>query len=69
MSAPKEISLKEIANHVDEKRLWGRLMDLGKIGATKNDGVCRLALTDEEIKARQLLIDWANLTHLFNGLE
>ncbi|MBH98727.1 MAG: Zn-dependent hydrolase [Rhodospirillaceae bacterium] len=59
MSAPKEISLKKIANHVDEKRLWGRLMDLGKIGATKNDGVCRLALTDEEIKARQLLIDWA----------
>jgi len=51
--------LKDIAKQVDEKRLWDRLLELGQIGATENDGVCRLALTDEEIRARQLLITWA----------
>ena len=59
MTASTDISLKDIAKHVDEERLWSRLMELGKIGATSNEGVCRLALTDEEIKARQLLIEWA----------
>ena len=59
MSASTDISLKDIAKHVDEERLWSRLMELGQIGATSNEGVCRLALTDEEIKARQLLIEWA----------
>ncbi len=34
-------------------------MSLAEIGATANGGVCRLALTDEEIAARRLLIDWA----------
>lgn len=34
-------------------------MTLAEIGATANGGVCRLALTDEEIAARRLLIDWA----------
>ncbi len=34
-------------------------MELGQIGATDRGGVCRLALTDEEIRARRLLIDWA----------
>ncbi len=35
-------------------------MELGQIGATDKGGVCRLALTDEEIEARRLLIEWAN---------
>lgn len=34
-------------------------MELGEIGATEKGGVCRLALTDEEIEARKLLISWA----------
>jgi len=34
-------------------------MALGHIGATDKGGVCRLALTDEEIEARRLLISWA----------
>ncbi len=34
-------------------------MELAEIGATDNGGVCRLALTDEEIRARRLLIAWA----------
>ena len=64
MTPSADISLKDIAEHVDEERLWGRLMELGQIGATMNDGVCRLALTDEEIKARQLLIEWAQEMNL-----
>lgn len=35
-------------------------MELGQIGATDKGGVCRLALTDEEIRARRLLIAWAH---------
>lgn len=35
-------------------------MSLAEIGATAAGGVCRLALTDEEIAARRLLIDWAD---------
>ena len=34
-------------------------MELARIGATPAGGVCRLALTDEEIAARRLLISWA----------
>ena len=34
-------------------------MELGQIGVTDKGGVCRLALTDEEIRARHLLIAWA----------
>ncbi|NNC66340.1 MAG: hydantoinase/carbamoylase family amidase, partial [Gammaproteobacteria bacterium] len=34
-------------------------MVLGQIGATDKGGVCRLALTDEETRARRLLIEWA----------
>jgi len=34
-------------------------MDLAGIGATVNDGVHRLALSDEEIEARRLLLVWA----------
>jgi N-carbamoyl-L-amino-acid hydrolase len=34
-------------------------MDLGQIGATDKGGVRRLALTDEETRARRLLIEWA----------
>ncbi len=45
--------------HVDEARLWSRLMDLAEIGATARGGVCRLALTETDIEARQLLIGWA----------
>ena len=34
-------------------------MELAQIGATPAGGVCRLALTDEEIAARHLLMSWA----------
>ena len=54
-----ESNQSQAAAKVDESRLWQRLMELGQIGATDKGGVCRLALTDEEIRARRLLIAWA----------
>ena len=59
MSLSPENTATRIAARVDEDRLWRRLMELARVGATENGGVCRLALTDEEIEARRLLIDWA----------
>ena len=39
---------------VNGERLWGALMDLAKIGATPKGGNCRLALTAEDGKGRDL---------------
>lgn len=43
---------------VNGKRLWSTLMELATIGATGNGGVCRLALTDEDRRGRELLARW-----------
>lgn len=51
--------LPAIAAHVDEARLWARIMSLARHGATAGGGVCRLALTPEEIAARVELIGLA----------
>jgi beta-ureidopropionase / N-carbamoyl-L-amino-acid hydrolase len=45
--------------HVDGERLWARLMELARFGATTGGGVSRLALSDEERAARAKLIEWA----------
>jgi len=44
---------------VNGPRLWKSLMDLAGIGATPKGGVCRLALTDLDRRARDLVIRWA----------
>jgi beta-ureidopropionase / N-carbamoyl-L-amino-acid hydrolase len=44
---------------VDETRLWQALMDLAAVGARADGGVCRHALSDEDIAARALVIGWA----------
>ncbi len=44
---------------VDGDRLWSRLMEMAHIGATKNGGVCRLALTDLDQEGRALFCGWA----------
>ncbi|MGV3482536.1 MAG: Zn-dependent hydrolase [Sphingobium sp.] len=44
---------------VDGDRLWRSLMDLATIGATPKGGVCRLALTDEDRRAREMFVEWA----------
>lgn len=43
---------------VNEKRLWDRHMQMAEIGAIEGPGSCRLALTDEDGAARDLLAKW-----------
>lgn len=45
---------------VDEARLWSRLVEFGEIGAIGGGGVCRLALSDEELAARRYIAGWAH---------
>jgi len=48
--------------HVDGDRLWGRLVELGEIGAIKGpngeQGCARLALTDADRAGRDLVVGW-----------
>jgi beta-ureidopropionase / N-carbamoyl-L-amino-acid hydrolase len=48
-----------VSQRIDGDRLWQRLMDLAKFGATSKGGVCRLALSREEVAARAALVAWA----------
>jgi N-carbamoyl-L-amino-acid hydrolase len=43
---------------INDERLWDSLMKMAEIGATPLGGVCRLALTDEERRGRDLFITW-----------
>jgi len=43
---------------INADRLWGSLMEMAKIGATKKGGVCRLALTDLDKQGRDLFVQW-----------
>ena len=51
--------LNGVAGRVDGGRLWRRLMEMAEIGAIPGNGVNRQALSEEDIAARELLIDWA----------
>ena len=42
----------------DGKRLWSRLMEMAKIGATEAGGCNRQALTDEDKEGRELFAAW-----------
>ena len=44
---------------VDESRLWSRQMAMAEIGATERGGVNRAALSDEDRRARRLMLEWA----------
>ncbi len=44
---------------VDEARLWSRQMAMAEIGATERGGVNRAALSDEDRRARKLMVEWA----------
>jgi N-carbamoyl-L-amino-acid hydrolase len=46
------------SDFVDGDRLWRRLMELARFGATAKGGVSRLALSAEEIAARAELVKW-----------
>lgn len=43
---------------INAARLQSRMREMGEIGALKGGGVCRLALSDEDRKARKLFIKW-----------
>ena len=43
---------------IDTERLIGRIEKLGNIGSIEGGGVCRLALSDEDRKGRDLVVDW-----------
>jgi len=43
---------------INETRLWQRMMDMAKIGATPKGGVNRVALSDEDKIGRDLFIEW-----------
>jgi beta-ureidopropionase / N-carbamoyl-L-amino-acid hydrolase len=47
-----------VSYRVNAERLWQRLVDLAKFGATDTGGVCRLALSREEIEARAAIVRW-----------
>jgi len=49
----------QVSQRIDGGRLWQRLLDLAKFGATSKGGVCRLALSKEEVEARAALVAWA----------
>jgi N-carbamoyl-L-amino-acid hydrolase len=44
---------------INSDRLWNSLMTMAEIGSTPAGGVCRLALTDEDRKGRDLFVEWA----------
>lgn len=44
--------------HIDAARLMSRIDALGKIGATPQGGVRRLALSEEDRLARDQVVDW-----------
>ncbi len=47
-----------VKRRVNGERLWRSLMELAKIGATPKGGVCRLALTELDRQARDLVGGW-----------
>ncbi len=50
---------QDAVNHVDQNRLWQRLMEMAQIGAIPGSGVNRAAFSDEDVASRKLLIAWA----------
>jgi beta-ureidopropionase / N-carbamoyl-L-amino-acid hydrolase len=43
---------------IDGARLWQSLMDMAKVGATPKGGVRRLALTEDDVRGRNLFAQW-----------
>ena len=49
----------EAVQRVDERRLWRRHEEMARIGAIPGNGVNRAAFSAEDIRARRLLLTWA----------
>jgi N-carbamoyl-L-amino-acid hydrolase len=50
---------KRAAAAVDQERLWRRHMAMAEIGRTRVGGVSRQALSEDDVRARALLLEWA----------
>ncbi len=48
-----------VTNQIDAERLWSRLMDMAKVGATAAGGSNRQALSDDDADGRALFVEWA----------
>ena len=59
MTGPAAPAPDAVSKLVDPRRLWDRHMRLAAIGATPAGGVNRPALSEAEIRARKVLVDWA----------
>jgi len=59
---PSGPSVAPTSVRVDGARLWRSLMDLAQLGATPRGGVRRLALTDIDRQARDLVVGWLRET-------
>ena len=46
------------ALRIDGERLWSRLMEMARHGATEKGGVCRLTGSDEDKAGRDLFVHW-----------
>jgi beta-ureidopropionase / N-carbamoyl-L-amino-acid hydrolase len=55
--------------NINAARLWQSLMDMAQVGATDLGGNSRLALTDEDVAGRALLIAWAKEIDLTIGYD
>ena len=49
---------------IDTERLISRIEKLGQIGSIEGGGVCRLALTDEDRRGRDLVVEWMKKLNL-----
>ena len=43
---------------VNEQRLWQTILDMGEVGALPHGGCCRLALSEEDRRGRDLFVAW-----------
>ena len=50
---------QDAVSRIDEARLWQRHMEMAKIGEIPGNGVNRAAFSAEDIRARRLLLAWA----------
>jgi N-carbamoyl-L-amino-acid hydrolase len=50
--------MKDKMPKINRRRLLRRIQEMGKLGALQGGGVCRLALSDEDKAARELLVQW-----------
>lgn len=55
---------KDSLLHINSERLWSRHMEMAKIGTIDEIGSCRLALSDEDSRARKLFAGWCETAGL-----